>query len=416
MKRAERVPAGRRKARKRHPDELFAAVGGAHLASEEHVRTLLHELQVHAEEITAQNEQLRKTQAELEQARARYVDLYDFAPIGYLTLNKTGVIVDVNHAGAALLGFDREFVQNLPLTAAVQPSQRMRLRQFLAECWSRPLGPTATIELRTKATVFKLLRFTCRVQGAGRAARLFTALVDVTEERRLELERAEALERVKALIEQLVTVQEAERRRIALNLHDHIGQQLTALRLTLGTMRDAHPTPAQDHQLDTLDTLTAQMDRDLDYLAWELRPAALDDVGLEAALQQFVTTWSAQHRIPAEFHTSKGDRLPGATESNLYRITQEALNNVIKHAGATRVSVILERRVDEAILIVEDNGRGFDFEKARAARSRHAGMGLVGMEERAALIGATIQFESAPGKGSTLFVKIPVTRPAQPRS
>lgn len=415
MKRAEQVPAGRRK---RHPEELFAAVGGAHLASEQRVRTLLHELQVHAEEITAQNEQLRKTQAELEQARARYVDLYDFAPIGYLTLNKTGVIIDVNHAGAALLGFDRDFVKNLPLTAAVQPSQRMRSRQFLAECWARPLGPTATVEVRTKSMPFKLLRFTCRVQGAGRAARLFTAVVDVTEERRLELERAEALGRVKALIEQLVTVQEAERRRIALNLHDHIGQQLTALRLTLGTMRDGHPTPAQDHQLDTLDTLTAQMDRDLDYLAWELRPAALDDVGLEAALQQFVTTWSAQHRIPAEFHTStwKGDRLPGATESNLYRITQEALNNVIKHAGATHVSVILERRVDEAILIVEDNGRGFDFEKARAARGRHAGMGLVGMEERAALIGATIQFESAPGKGSTLFVKVPVTRPAKPRS
>lgn len=406
MKRSERVTAGRRKVRK----ELFAAVGGAHLASEERVRTLLHELQVHAEEITAQNEQLKKTQAELEQARARYVDLYDFAPIGYLTLNKSGVVTDVNHAGAALLGFDREFVQSLPLTAAVQPSQRVRLRQFLAECWARPLGPAATIELRTKSMPFKLLRFTCRVQGAGRAARLFTAVVDVTEERRLELERAEALERVKALIEKLVTVQEVERRRIALNLHDHIGQQLTALRLTLGTMRHAHPMQAQDHQLDTLDTLTAQMDRDLDYLAWELRPAALDDVGLEAALQQFVTTWSAQHGIAAEFHASawKGDRLSGPAESNLYRITQEALNNVVKHAGATRVSLILERRMDEAILIVEDNGRGFDFDRARAARGRHAGMGLVGMEERAALIGATIQFETAPGEGSTLFVKVPV--------
>ena len=98
-------------------------------------------------------------------------------------------------------------------------------------------------------------------------------------------------------------------------------------------------------------------------------------------------------------------------ESNLYRIAQEALNNVIKHAGATHVSVLLERRADEARLIVEDNGRGFDVDKARAARSRHAGMGLVGMEERAALIGASLQFEAAPGQGSTLFVSVPLGTP-----
>ena len=124
---------------------------------------------------------------------------------------------------------------------------------------------------------------------------------------------------------------------------------------------------------------------------------------------QFVASWSNQHQIPAEFHGSRweGDRLPTQVESNLYRITQEALNNVVKHAGATHVSVLLERRADEALLIIEDNGRGFDVEKARAARNRHAGMGLIGMEERCALIGATLQFEAAPGKGSTLFVQVP---------
>ena len=157
--------------------------------------------------------------------------------------------------------------------------------------------------------------------------------------------------------------------------------------------------------------MTSKMDRDLDFLAWELRPAALDDVGLEAALAQFVASWSNQHQVAAEFHGSRweGERLPTHVESNLYRITQEALNNVVKHAGATHVSVLLERRADEALLIVEDNGRGFDVEKARAARSRHAGMGLVGMEERSALIGANLQFEAAPGKGSTLFIRVPLS-------
>lgn len=401
MARTNKPPQGR----------LLAALGDARQKStDDHVRRLLHELQVHAEEITAQNDELRRTQSELEHARSRYADLYDFAPIGFITLSRSGLVADVNIAGAALLGFDRSFAEGLPIASAIDAADRRRLRVFMAGCWQHPLGPARTIEIPTRDTPGKLLRLTCRVQGSGRSARLFTAIVDVTEERRLELERAEALERVKALIEQLVTVQEEERRRIALNLHDHIGQQLTALRLALGSMRD-EPVNGRSQQLDRIDEMTSKMDRDLDFLAWELRPAALDDVGLEAALGQFVTSWSNQHHISAEFHGSRweGERLPTHVESNLYRITQEALNNVVKHAGATHVSVLLERRTEEALLIVEDNGRGFDVEKARAARSRHAGMGLVGMEERSALIGAHLQFEAAPGKGSTLFIRVPLS-------
>jgi PAS domain S-box-containing protein len=397
--------------KKRPQGKLLAALGDARQKStDDHVRQLLHELQVHAEEITAQNDELRRTQSELEQARSRYADLYDFAPIGFITLSRSGLVADVNIAGAALLGFDRTFAEGLPIASAMHAAHRSRLRVFLAGCWQNPHGPARTLEIPTRNTPGKLLRLTCRVQGSGRIARLFTAIVDVTEERRLELERAEALERVKALIEQLVTVQEEERRRIALNLHDHIGQQLTALRLALGSMRDEPPANGRTQQFDRIDEMTSKMDHDLDFLAWELRPAALDDVGLEAALGQFVTSWSNQHQISAEFHGSRweGERLPTHVESNLYRITQEALNNVVKHAGATHVSVLLERRADEALLIVEDNGRGFDVEKARGARSRHAGMGLVGMEERSALIGANLQFEAAPGKGSTLFIRVPI--------
>jgi signal transduction histidine kinase len=400
------------KTKKRPQGKLLAALGDARQKStDDHVRRLLHELQVHAEEITAQNDELRRTQSELEQARSRYADLYDFAPIGFITLSRSGLVSDVNIAGAALLGFDRNFAEGLPIASAIDAAHRRRLRVFLAGCWQHPLGPARTLEIPTRDTPGRLLRLTCRVQGSGRTARLFTAIVDVTEERRLELERAEALERVKALIEQLVTVQEEERRRIALNLHDHIGQQLTALRLALGSMRDEPPANGRTQQLDRIDELTSRMDHDLDFLAWELRPAALDDVGLEAALAQFVTSWSNQHQVAAEFHGSRweGERLPTHVESNLYRITQEALNNVVKHAGATHVSVLLERRADEALLIVEDNGRGFDVKKARAARSRHAGMGLVGMEERSALIGANLQFEAAPGKGSTLFIRVPLS-------
>jgi signal transduction histidine kinase len=398
--------------RRRAPREIFAALDRAQqLSADEKVRSLLHELQVHAEEINAQNEQLRKAQSELEQARDRYADLYDFAPIGYLTLSRTGTITDVNFAGASLLGQKLGFLKRLPLSAAVHPTERLRLRRFLHACWLEPLAPAQTIELRTKDTPSNILRFTCRSQGAGRSARLFTTMVDVTEERRLEHERATALDRIKALLDRLVGVQEDERRRIARNLHDHLGQQLTALRLNIGSLKDTERS-SEDFRtrLESIDKIASGLDRDLDFLAWELRPVALDDVGLNAALAAFIKEWSATQDLPAEFHDSSlgAIRLTPDIESQLYRIVQEALNNVAKHAGAKCVSVLLERRGEDVILIVEDDGTGFNPDDVATSSRNHPGLGLVSMQERAALVGGNVQFESARGKGTTVFVRIPL--------
>ncbi|MEO7133476.1 MAG: ATP-binding protein [Vicinamibacterales bacterium] len=408
-----RVPPGKR----RPPEQLFALLDRAHQDSPDaKVRALLHELQVHGEEITAQNEQLRRAQAELEHARDRYADLYDFAPIGYLSVNRSGVITDVNLAGAALLGQSRSFLDRLPLISAAHPSRRLVLRRFLETCWAAPLSP-CTIEIETNQSPTRVLRLTARVQGDGRAARLFTAAVDVTGERRSQLERAVALERVKALLDRLVTVQEDERGRIARNLHDHLGQQLTAMRLNISSLKDAERS-SEDfrRRLEAIDKLAAGVDRDLDFLAWELRPVALDDVGLDAALAAFVTEWSSTHNVPAEFHGSPPGqlRLMPEIESQLYRIVQEALNNVSKHASAKSVSVLLERRGDDVILIVEDDGVGFNAATATNPKRRHEGLGLVSMQERAALVAGGVQIESGRGKGTTLFVRIPLRTVPRP--
>jgi PAS domain S-box-containing protein len=422
-KRAAATAARRNRAapstkRRRPPEQLFAALDRAHQDTpDDKIRALLHELQVHGEEITAQNEQLKKTQGELEQARDRYADLYDFAPIGYLSLDRAGVVTDVNLAGALLFGHGRAFVHGLPLATAIHPSHRLKLRAFLSACWAQPLGSAQTLEIKTKQSPGRVLRLTCQPQGAGPAARLFTAVVDVTEERRLELESAAALERIKALIERLVSVQENERRRMARNLHDHLGQQLTALRLNIGSLKDpSRKTEDFRRRIEAIDKIAEGIDRDLDFLAWELRPAALDDVGLNAALAAFVTEWASTQGVPAEFHdsTPAAMRLAPEIESQLYRIAQEALNNVSKHASARHVSVLLERRGDEAILIVEDDGNGFDVEAMSSPTRKHDGLGLVGMQERAALVGGRIQFESAQGKGTTLFVRIPTRTVPQP--
>ena len=401
-----------RRKRRRPSDLLFAALGRAKDSSpDDRVRALLHELQVHGEEITAQNEQLRKMQAELENTRDRYADLYDFAPIGYLSLNRGGVITEINLAGGALLGQTRRFLSGLPLVVATHSSHHAELRTFLKGCWAQSDGAPKSIEIETESKPSRILRLFCRAQKTGGASQLFVAVVDVTDERRLTMERAVALDRVKALLGRVVTVQEEERRRMARNLHDHLGQQFTALRLTIGSLKDrAVPDEEFARRLDQADHLAEAIDRDVDFLAWELRPPVLDESGLNAALEQYLREWTAATGIPAEFHVTypEAARLPADLDTQLYRIVQEALQNIRKHSNATSVSVLIEHRGEEVVLIIEDDGRGFDTDQAR---QKHApGMGLSSMSERATLMGGSLEIESTPGEGTSVFVRVAVDR------
>ncbi|MGH9217724.1 MAG: ATP-binding protein [Vicinamibacterales bacterium] len=424
--------SSRKPAKRRQPAELFAALTQAPQASEAQVRRLLHELQVHSEEITVQNEQLINVQTELEQARDRYADLYDFAPIGYMQIDSQAMIADINLAGAELLARSRSFIIDLPLATMFVKEHLEALRGFLLASRQQHDGQTLHIEVRVRREPERILRLVSRPLGIGAGvSRLLIALLDVTEERRLEAERTAALqreqerskelaaevrvrqnaeERVKALLNRVVEVQEEERRRLALNLHDHLGQQLTALRLTLSMLKEGGLSARDAQQrFDMAEKIVSQLDRDVDFLAWELRPPALDDMGLDAALRNFVRHWSDLHSIAAEFHAPRSDvaRLPPDIESHLYRIVQEALNNVSKHAEAKRVSVLIERRNDHLTLIVEDDGRGFDLDEVRS-RANSTAVGVAGIQERAATMGGLVQYESAPRKGTTLFVRIPL--------
>lgn len=395
------------------------------------VQTLIHELQVHAEEITVQNEQLLKAQGEIEEARDRFADLYDFAPIGYLTLDHHGIITEINLAGATLLGRARSFLVQMPLASLIARDQRDRLQRFLSQA-REPHQATTTVEVTARTDGQRILQLVARPGSAGGEGQLFTAMVDVTDERRLESERRDALEReqtraaelttevgeriaaearIKSLLERLVTAQEEERSRIARNLHDHLGQQLTALRLTLSTLRDEDSLSHEARErMEMAEKMVARLDHDVDLLAWDLRPITLD-LGLSQAIGELVRQWTAMTEIPAEVHQSTPTdlHLDPRAEANVYRIVQEALNNISKHADATHVSVLLEQRTNEALVIIEDNGRGFDPERAAQSQHQHAGMGLLGMRERAALFDGTVQIESAPGQGTTVFVRIPTT-------
>jgi PAS domain S-box-containing protein len=225
-------------------------------------------------------------------------------------------------------------------------------------------------------------------------------------------ERRAAEEQIRTLFERLVSVQEEERRRIARDIHDQLGQQMTALRMNLAA---AHVwlegQPARLEQAHRTQQLAEELDRSIDFLTWELRPASLDHFGLPAALDSLVSGWSERFGIDAEFDASGAEslRLPRDTEANIYRVAQEALHNVVKHANATAVSVLLQHRNGEVVLVVADDGEGFSLAEAQE-RSAAGGFGLVSMRERAVLVGATLRIDTSPGRGTTILVTIPMKR------
>lgn len=223
-----------------------------------------------------------------------------------------------------------------------------------------------------------------------------------------EQRRFNEKERVR-LIKELITTQEEERRRIARDIHDHLGQQLTVLRLNLKSLKSSFGNEkAFTEKMKETEQIAKQIDSDVSFIARQLRPSILDDLGLSDALINYVEEWSGHFGIKTKIHTKTSQEydLSSEVETNLYRIAQEILNNTIKHSEADRVSVLLEKTNGEIVLIVEDNGKGFDPEKIL---KRKKTLGLTGIRERAALVGGTVEIESAPDTGTTVFVNIPVT-------
>ncbi len=235
---------------------------------------------------------------------------------------------------------------------------------------------------------------------------------ELAESNRALIEEARARTAVEEqriqLLHRLVTSQEMERRRIARDIHDQLGQKLTGLRLKLESLRSLVGTEGEvAARVIRLQEISEHLDSEVSFLAWELRPTVLDDLGLKDALSTYVKEWSRHTEIEADFQAIKvsKERFDVNVETHLYRIAQEALNNIAKHAGAKNVTVMLEKRGQELILIVEDDGKGFDPAKLPKPRKSGRGLGLLGMQERSTLIGGELDIESSEN-GTTIYVRV----------
>lgn len=346
------------------------------------------------------------------------------------------VAADTHHRDAnlnALLGLPAEETYRpfAEFLSHMHPDDRDAVRAAFDQ--SVRNGRPLNIEFRVvwPGGAVRWLRDQGDVFGTAGTARMTGACVDVTDlkeaeaalhrandglearvaERTAELERAldsleTEMERRRDLARRLATVQEDERQRVSRDLHDNIGQLMAGLSMALKSIENSGDLSATTvARVAEARRVMADLGREVHGLAVRLRPTSLDDIGLEPALSQLIAEWSSRSGVRAECHASGigPGRLPAEVETTVYRVVQEALTNVAKHAGATAVSVVVTRPDGFVSVVVEDNGAGFDPGAAPKGR-----LGLLGMRERVELVGGTIEIESSPGAGTTVVAQIPI--------
>ncbi len=242
------------------------------------------------------------------------------------------------------------------------------------------------------------------IKTAGKNSIMITVL-DITV-RKLAEERLAAANAERAVLRRRVMqAQEEERVRLARELHDHTGQALTGAMLDLKAMELSVDQSSRE-RLHRVRSKMDEIGKALHRVAWELRPAALAELGLTTTLANYVSDWSEQSGVRADFHCAvrELDRLSNEVQTTLYRVLQEALTNVAKHAPkSTTVSVVIERRDASLLLMIEDDG-GALWDPSEA----HGGLGVIGMRERLGLIGGELEIETLEEVGTTIYARIPL--------
>lgn len=416
---------------------------------------LVQELQIHQIELEMQNAELHRARFEVETALDKYTELYDFAPVGYFSVDQLGLIQEVNLMGASMLGTARARLLQRRIQAFVAPTSRPAVEAFLKTVFDKPGKQSCeALLLTTSDAIFwaDLQAVSAvRPQSEGKWCRL--AISDIAAlkrgqdamrsmeslaaanleankeiarrraaesllkeseqtQRKLLIESQELQAQLRHLTHLILLAQEEERKKISRQLHDEIAQILAGINVHLAALTETASIRPQDLRKSISKTRRLVM-RSIDVVhrfARNLRPTLLDDLGLIPALRSFVKELAEQEKLKIKFTATAGiEALDISRRTVLYRVTQEALTNVVRHAHARSATVCIRKTPDAVRLEIRDDGKSFPAERLLAAK--HSGrLGLLGMRERVEMVAGHFAIESTPGKGTTVKVEIPFTQ------
>ncbi|APV45505.1 PAS domain S-box-containing protein [Dehalogenimonas formicexedens] len=377
------------------------------------IAELVQELEVHQVELELQNEELREAQVELQESRDAYASLFDFAPVGYLILDRDYRVTNINFTARKILDADRMKVIKAPLSRFVNREDWDHFYHYMKKPYQKT-SPAYTFELRMftdKRIPFDahlIMEPLYNTEGTTSSYRI--ALLDVTERKKadeelrkyrddLEQQVVNRTLELRDLANRLVDIQEKERASIGTELHDDIGQTLTYATLLIAqAIRRPEEKILRDAQKSVQEAMAKTRD-----LSHTLSPSILKSAGLSMALECMAGEFERNTGIKTEFTIDKIiDQVPDAVALAAYRITQEALTNVTRHAAASQVLVSAIRKGDKLSVVVADNGIGFDPSIQKRTT------GLVGMRERVLALGGEFRIGPNGNQGTRLSAEFPL--------
>lgn len=366
------------------------------------------ELGTYQSELELQNQELRESQQRIEDALVRYSDLYDFAPVGYFSLDKQGLIHDINLTGASMLGKERKYLLGRPLMQLLERESHATFLRHLNYVYADNGQVVDEVLLLSEGHAPRHVSMVSSAMAATSSENRLcrTALVDITQLKVKEAELTQSHQKLRNLSAHLDQVRESERRHLAREIHDELGQKLTSLRFQVAMLSAGINSPQADLS-QTANSLLRQIDETIESvraIASDLRPAVLD-LGLSAAVEWQMQEFRRRTGITYKLKISDEDiPLDNDRATAVFRIIQESLTNVFRHAKASEITLKLEKKDDVLKIRISDNGIGIAQEGIEKARA----FGIAGMRERVRLLDGTLTIRSRPGHGVQIMVSIPL--------
>ncbi len=381
------------------------------------IETLEQLLKVHEQTVIADIIERQRAEEALRDSEERFRGAFDYATIGMALVATDGRFLQVNQSLCKIVGYSEEELLATTFQAITHPDD---LQADLAQVHRVLMGEIQTYQMEKRYfhkhghIVWVLLSVSLVRNPHGRPLYFVSQIQDITERKRAEEQLQSTLDRLRTLSRRLEVIREEERTRIARELHDELGVGLTCLKIDLSrlnTSMDKAMTSAARHKVDAkIRSMVEHIDmtiQSVQRIVTELRPAVLDDLGLVAAIEWQTQDFQRRTGIACACTVGQEDiRVDSERATAVFRICQEALTNVARHARASSVSVRLEERNGQIVLDVRDNGQGIPEYKLSDPQS----LGLLGMRERAGLFGGQVTVSGQPGEGTTITLHLPSPR------